>query len=71
MVTDLGALSAILGMDFLKAYDAVINLKRDKVSLKVGTVINTLKEDGADRITVHLRQDYAMLKGHLNWCPVK
>ena len=53
-------------MDFLKVYNAVINLKQDEVSIKAGTVNNALQEDGADRIIVHQRQDYATLTRHLN-----
>ena len=48
MVADLGNVSAILGMDFLKAYDAEISLKRDTVSFRAGTVINALWEEGPD-----------------------
>ena len=44
VVADLGAVNIILGMDFLKAYDAVINLKADQVSLWSGTVINAVQE---------------------------
>ena len=50
MVANLGTVSAILGMDFLKAYDAEISLKKDTVSFSAGTMINTLREeDGPDR----------------------
>ena len=35
VVADLGAVDIILGMDFLKAYGAVIDLKADKVSLQL------------------------------------
>ena len=52
----------ILGVDFLKAYDAEISLKKDTVS----TMINTLMEEkGCDRVPVRVGQDCAM---HLNWC---
>ena len=41
------------------------------VSFKAGTVINTLQEEGPDRIPVRLRQDCALLTGHLNRCPAQ
>ena len=37
-------MNIILGMDFLNAYEAVINLKADQVSLRSGTVINAVQE---------------------------
>ena len=52
VVANMGTVSAILGMDFLKAYGAVIDLKTDQVSLKSGTLINTLRAEGLDRISV-------------------
>ena len=71
VVADLGPVSAILGMDFLKAYGVKIDLSTDTVSLKAGTVINSLYEDGPDRIPVRLRQPCALLTGHLNRCHVQ
>ena len=68
VVADLGTVSTMLGMDFLKAYDAEIGQKRDTVSIRAGTVINALIEEGPDRNPVRLGQDCAMLAGHLNRC---
>ena len=72
VVADLGTVSAILGMDFLMAYDADISLRRDTVSFRAGTVINSVREEcGLDRVPVRVGQDCAMLAGHLNRCSVR
>ena len=63
--------SAILGMDFLTAYGAKIDLEIYQVRLKAGTVINTLLEDYADLISVRLHDKHALLAGHLNRCPAQ
>ena len=68
VVADLGTVSAILGTDFLKAYDSEISLKCDTVSFSASTLINALLEEGPDRVPVGLGQDCAMLAGHLNKC---
>ena len=39
VIADLGNVSAILGMDYFKAYDADINLKIDTVNFIAGTLI--------------------------------
>ena len=65
VVADLGTVSAILDMDFLKAYDTGISLRRDTVSFRAGTVINALLEEGPDHIPVRFGQDCAMLAGVL------
>ena len=71
-VADLGVVDAILGMDFLLAYGAVIDLPAAKVRLRSGIVINTVQEDEvcSDRARVRLRRDWAVQTGHLNRCPV-
>ena len=61
--------SAILGMKFLTAYGAEIDLEVDQFCLKAGTVINTLLENCTDRIPVRLCEDCVLLAGHLNRCP--
>ena len=48
---------AIFGMDILKAYEAKNYLETELVCLKASTVINTLLEDSADRITVQLNKE--------------
>ena len=69
VIAELGpTVSAILGMDFLLAYGAKIDLETDQVRLKAGIMINTLLEDSADRIPVRLRKTRALLAGHLNRC---
>ena len=45
VVADLGAVDAILGMDFLLAFGAVIDLLAAKISLRSWIVINTVQED--------------------------
>ena len=45
VVADLGTVNVILGMDFLKAYDADISLRTDTMSFCAGTMINTLMEE--------------------------
>ena len=55
IVADLGAMNAILGMDFLMAYVVVINLQTDQVSLRSWTLVNTLQGDCSDHIKVHQR----------------
>ena len=55
-------------MDFLKAYDAEIRLKRYTVSVRAGTLINALWEEGPDHVPVRVDQDCAMLAGHFNRC---
>ena len=42
VVAHLGAVNAILGMDFLKAYGAVINLETNQVSMKPSVQINSI-----------------------------
>ena len=62
VVADLGTVSVILGMDFLKAYDAEICLKADTVSFSACTLINTLmEEEDPDHVPVRVGQDCAML----------
>ena len=63
---------AILGMDFLLAFGAVIDLLAAKISLRSGIVINTVQEDEecSDRASVQLRRDWVVQTGHLNSCPV-
>ena len=69
VVATLGIVNVILGMDFLKVYNADISLKVETVTFSAGTMINTLmEEEGPDRVSVHLGQDCALLAGHLNQC---
>ena len=69
VVANLGTVNVILGMDFLKAYDAEISMWSDTVSFRAGALINTLtEEEEPHRIPVRLGQDWAMLAGHLNRC---
>ena len=70
VVTKLDTVDAILGMDFLKAYDVTINFKNDIVSLGAGALIHQVTET-ADRMPVRLRADCALLTGHLNRCRVQ
>ena len=72
VVADLGVVDAILGMDFLLAYGAVIDLRAAEVRLRSGIVINTVQEDEecSDRATVRLRRDWVVQTGHLNRCSV-
>ena len=66
-IADLGTtVRAILGMDFLKAYEAKINLETDQVRRKAGTVFNTLLEDSAEPISVWLCEDCTLSTGHIN-----
>jgi len=63
---------AILGMDFLLAFGAVIDLLAAKISLRSWIVINTVQEDEecSDRASVRLRRDWVVQTGHLHRCPV-
>ena len=61
-------MNAILGMDFLIAYGAVINLIADQVSLRSGLQINTLEEECLDDMKVSLRSRCAIKPSHLNRC---
>ena len=57
---ELDTVDAILGMDFLKAYDVTINLKNDIVSLGAGALIHQVTEiETAHRMPVRLRADCA------------
>jgi len=72
VVAKLDTVDAILGMDFLKAYDVTINLKNDIVSLGAGALIHQVTElESADRVPVRLRADCAILTRHLNRCRVQ
>ena len=42
---ELDTVDAILGMDFLKAYDVTINLRNDIVSLGTGALIHQVVEE--------------------------
>ena len=62
-------MNVILGMDFLKVYDAEISMRSDTVSFRAGALINTLtEEEGPDSVPVRVGQNCAMLAGHLNRC---
>ena len=56
VMADLGAVSAILGMDFLKAYGVKNNLETDTFSLSASTMIKNLT-GSADCIPVRLRSN--------------
>ena len=72
VVTKLDTVDAILGMDFLKAYDVTINLRNDIVSLGAGALIQqVVEEKSVDRVPVRLRADCAILTRHLNRCRVQ
>ena len=66
VVADQGDVNIILGMDFLKAYDAVINLKADPVSFRPETVINAVQATKTcpDGTRVRLRQVCVAEAGH-------
>ena len=72
VVTKLDTVDAILGMDFLKAYDVTIDLRHDIVSLGAGALIQqVVEEKSMDRVPVRLRADCSLLTGHLNRCRVQ
>ena len=71
VVAELGVINAIIGMDFLKAYGAIIDLDRDQVTLSAGLQINTvvggvsLPQGGGE---VRLSRDTAIETGALVKC---
>ena len=62
----LDTVDAILGMDFLKAYDVTINLRNDIVSLGAGALIHQVTEiEIAHRMPARLG-GMRILTRHLN-----
>ena len=55
-------------MVFLKAYGVKFDLATDTISLKAGTLINSLYDDGPERFPVRILLPCTLLTGHLNRC---